>query len=114
MTTSSPITYRKTQDGQWVAFGPASKIAAGRTIAIAKRDGTTKQEYIERVGKPFAVDGVPCVYGYIAQRSNSSPAPASRHTATYRNGGRCKEPGCNGIATDRGYCKSCAFDEFDD
>ena len=27
--------------------------------------------------------------------------------------GECRAPGCQALATDRGYCRSCAFDELD-
>ena len=67
MSTSSAPTFRKTTTGEWVAFGPIGRIGyAGDTIRIAKRDGSTTQRTIERVGKTFQVDGVDCAYGYLA------------------------------------------------
>jgi hypothetical protein len=60
------ITYRKTKDGQWVAFGPASEIQANTIVTVTKRDGTTKREMIASVGKPFTANGQQMVYGYIS------------------------------------------------
>ncbi len=37
-----------------------------------------------------------------------------RMDANEHNGGRCRESGCSATAVDRGYCRQCAFDEFDD
>lgn len=65
------ITYRKTRSGEWVAFGPASIVKPG-TVTVTKKDGSTKQETVLSVGKPFDVDGVAHVYGKIAQRSYAS------------------------------------------
>jgi hypothetical protein len=70
-TTETPIRYRKTKTGQWVAFGPADRIHAGATVTVAKRDGSTKVEYVESVGRPFTVDGQQMVYGYLATRPSS-------------------------------------------
>lgn len=66
------ITYRKTRDGQWVAYGPASEIKPDTTVTVTKKNGETKEEYIESVGKPFTVDGTKMVYGYIG----TPPLPA--------------------------------------
>jgi hypothetical protein len=73
--TAAKITYRKTQQGQWVAFGPASAITAGATVTVSKRDGSTKTERVESVGRPFTANGTQCVYGYLAP---SAPRAASR------------------------------------
>jgi hypothetical protein len=59
------IVYRKTREGDWAAFGPAFMIKAGHTVTVTKADGSRKQEKIARVSKPFDVNGVPFVYGYI-------------------------------------------------
>ncbi len=65
--TTGTATYRKTKQGQWVAFGPASVIRVGQ-VTVAKRDGTTKTETVESVGRTFTVDGVDCCYGYLAAK----------------------------------------------
>jgi hypothetical protein len=76
MTTATSPSYRKTKSGEWVVFGPAATVRPGR-VNVAKRDGTTKAETVERVGRPFVVDGVECVYGYIAERGATTPATSS-------------------------------------
>ena len=73
-------TYRKTKDGRWVVFGSAATVTAG-LVTVTRKDGTTKQETVVSVSKPFDVDGVPHVYGTIATRA--------------RPGGcQCTEQGC--------------------
>lgn len=57
------ISYRKKGDA-WVAFGPASELRVGQ-VTITKKDGSTNEEKIRAVSKPFDVDGVPHVYGYL-------------------------------------------------
>lgn len=65
------ITYRKTSQGEWVAFGPASEIKAGSDITVAKKSGERETRHVNAAGKPFLVDGVKMVYGYLADREIS-------------------------------------------
>jgi len=66
MTTTAPkITYRKTRQGQWVAYGPASAITAGTTVTVTRASGETRTEYIASAGRPFAAGGAQMAYGYI-------------------------------------------------
>jgi hypothetical protein len=102
------ITYRKTKQGKWVVFGPLVDVVAGTNVTVAKRDGSTKVEFVERVGRPFRTADGEMVYGYIA-KGNGRRRGGS---------GRCKE--CGGSIKDaphhramEGFCGSCAFDEFD-
>lgn len=67
MTNGTPLTYRRTKAGEWVAYGPAAAVRLGR-VTVAKKDGGTKTETVTRVGRPFRVDGVECAYGYLAPR----------------------------------------------
>jgi len=68
-TTTAPETrYRKTKAGTWVAFGPAAAITAGAEITVTTRSGEVKTEHIERIGRPFTIDGVEMVYGYLTDR----------------------------------------------
>ena len=62
-------SYRKTKTGQWVVFGPASIVRTGR-VNVTKRDGTTRTETVESVGKTFTCDGLACCYGYIAEHAS--------------------------------------------
>jgi hypothetical protein len=61
------LTYRKTKSGEWAVFGPLSELKTGE-VTVTKKDGTTKKEHVERVSKPFDVDGVPHAYGKVAPR----------------------------------------------
>ena len=105
------ITYRKTKQGEWVAFGPVSEVVEGGVVTVTKRDGTTKREGIVRVGRAFSVDGVPHVYGYIEPRAprRSRPRRASNGecmcgacadllSVGYRPGARIRCPECGGWA----------------
>lgn len=87
-TRTAAISYRKTKTGEWVAFGPADAIVEGCTCVVTKRDGTTKTELVERVGRIFQVDGRDMVYGYLAPK-------AVRGHSGGRRGGRweCDECG---------------------
>jgi hypothetical protein len=82
--TQTPIRYRKTKTGQWVAFGPADRIHAGATVTVTKRDGSIKVEYVESVGRPFAVDGQQMVYGYLAAPLRTTGAPSRSRCDTCR------------------------------
>lgn len=76
-------TYRKTKNGDWVAYGPATEVKPG-DVAVTKRNGTVDHVTVDSVGKTFKVNGVDHVYGYFA------PKPATRR----RN-------------ADRGWCDEC-------
>lgn len=68
---AAAITYRKTQQGEWVAYGTTSAVRVG-AVTVTKKDGSIKTEQVTRLGKTFTVAGVPMVYGYLAK---SAPAP---------------------------------------
>jgi len=87
---ASKVSYRKTKSGEWVAYGPAATLRLG-PVTVTKRDNTTKNEVINRLGKPFTVNGVAMVYGYLAPSR-----PASRATA-----GHCEECGGSGARYQR-------------
>ena len=82
---TAAITYRKTRQGEWVAFGPVTAFPAWTEkttvalVTVTKKDGTLKTEYVERYGKSFQADGVECRYGYL-RKDDASPA---RRTRTY-------------------------------
>ena len=75
---SATLTYRKTRQSEWVAFGPADAILKGRTVTVTKRDGTCKTEYIERAGRPFQAGGTECCYGYLRKTAPAPRAASSR------------------------------------
>lgn len=63
--------YRKTKDGKWVVAGPSSIIQEGATVTVRKRDGSSKTEHIESVGREYDDHGVKCRYGYPSARTSS-------------------------------------------
>lgn len=104
-------TYRKTRDGTWVVFGPSSDVKVGQ-VTVTKKNGDTKIETVERVSRPFDVDGVAHVYGFVAQRARQySSRGSSRRENDPENG--WKYNGCSDCRRKRGWCDRCYFDEFD-
>jgi hypothetical protein len=59
------LKYRKTRNGEWAVFGPVALMGEGKTVTVTKADGSTKQETIGSMSRPFDVDGVPHAYGYL-------------------------------------------------
>lgn len=107
MTKTQNPSYRKSKSGQWVVFGPASIVRPGE-VGVAKRDGSTKIEHIESVGKTFAVDGVECCYGYVAERVEAA-APHSGSCAQCGHGhGTYERRDSSGIAGR--VCRTCSRD----
>lgn len=78
---AAAITYRKTRQGEWVAYGTTSAVRIG-AVTVTKKDGSIKTEHVERIGKSFTVAGVPMCYGYLAR---SAPAPRSYQRARYES-----------------------------
>jgi hypothetical protein len=107
-TTTNTITYRKTKNGDWVAFGPADMIQPGKLVIVTKRDGSTKEERVESVGKTFDVNGRPHVYGYLVKQVSYRPAT---HKATRRQPtGRCVECGGHVQSFSEGAIDDVCFD----
>ncbi len=74
------LQYRKTRDGDWAVFGPARHVQSGRHHTVTKRDGTTKTEFVHAVSRPFDVNGVPHVYGFLQK---ASPDTISRWVSAW-------------------------------
>ncbi len=82
------LHYRKTRDGQWVAYGPAAEVVVGE-VEVTKRDCSTKRETIERVGRPFISDGAEMAYGYLrAPACDNCAQPGAKHHRLDSNGVR--------------------------
>lgn len=78
------FTYRKTRQGEWVGYGPATitdEINPGGIINILKKDGTVKTETVSRYGKPFrANNGREMIYVYFDRENRTfARAPRRRH-----------------------------------
>lgn len=86
MNMTSKPQYRKTNQGEWVVFGPARAIKPG-TVSVTTKAGVVKTETVVRVGKTFRADGVECAYGYLA------PAKKTSGKKTCITGGNCSSFG---------------------
>lgn len=87
-TTEAPtITFRKTRDGEWAAFGPREHLLANivtaadivrdeeeayeengyrfPVIEITKKNGETVHRAVRNVTRGFDVDGVEYAYGFL-------------------------------------------------
>lgn len=51
---------------EWVVVGPAKEVRPG-PVTVTKMDGEPKPETIERVSKPYEVDGIQFRFGYLAK-----------------------------------------------
>lgn len=100
-TTAPVISYRKTREGDWAAFGPREALLAGVVtftelgdylggydevapahITITKRSGEEKAEWLRGVSRGFDIDGTEYAYGYIysmADRSAAANAATNRY-----------------------------------
>ncbi len=69
--TTTQTTYRKTKQGEWVAYGPAAILGTGpgTVVNVRTKSGGIKTEHIARCGRPFEVSGEQMVYGYIAPKA---------------------------------------------
>lgn len=86
--SKTEITYRKTKNGEWVAYGPYSELqnAEGAVIAIRRKDGSTATRVCRKIGKPFRVDGIEMVYAYLEGGEREE-------RKARRSGPRCQECG---------------------
>ena len=80
--TTTQITYRKTRQGAWVAYGPADAVKAGEVVNIAKKNGQISRRLVESTGKVFIVDGERMVYGYLAEGEVPTATTADQHAYT--------------------------------
>lgn len=97
--TTTQITYRKTKAGEWVAYAPYATVANVEYVTISKRDGSTKTEEIDRMGKTFVVDGVEMVYCYLVRAAKAATKFSAEPTYL-------STPDC-GHRNYRGNCEFC-------
>lgn len=100
------VTYRKTKQGEWVAFGPTSEVSAECSVCVTKKSGERKTEFVVRVGRTFDVKGVPHCYGYL-QRGSGSPR-SYRRSAKDWPGKECPRCGSEPLNGDL-YCWECGY-----
>lgn len=71
-------TFRKTREGAWAVFGPANEVTPG-SCSVNRADGSVRTVTVTSTSRPFDVNGVPHVYGYIEDKAHdSSPRASSR------------------------------------
>jgi len=75
------VTYRRTKSGEWVVYGPASVVRVG-AVEVVKLSGEAKIEQVESLGRPFRVDGVEMVYGYLAHSAQMCEECGERKATT--------------------------------
>lgn len=98
IAAAAKASYRKTKTDEWVAYGTVSAIQTG-PLTVTKRDGSSKQENVARVGKSFVVDGVEMRYGYfgpaatVAARSTGTRRPSRNHRKSCDTDGNCSSFG---------------------
>lgn len=112
--TATTTTYRRTRQGEWVVFGDAALLEQhaelGTGIEVTKRDGTTKREEIDWVGKHFEVDGRTAAYGHLRRGDRRATAVqstrAARRSHSHSTGRRrCFE--CDAWVTAGTRCDEC-------
>ena len=83
-------TYRKTKNGDWVAYGPATEVKPG-DVAVTKRNGTVDHVTVDRPSRstasttstatsppsPPPVDGTPTGAGVTSAASEPPLAPSA-------------------------------------
>lgn len=79
MTAPIAISYRRTKTGEWVAYGPAAEVKPG-PVCITKANGDEKLAIVDRVGRPFTVDGAQMVYGYLVDGARRIMADADGYS----------------------------------
>ncbi len=82
--------YRRTGSGAWAVYGPVLLVKAGQEVTVYKKDGSTSTEMVDRVGKPFDVDGTAMIYGYPRPRASWSKASRRRAGGTPRSCDDCQ------------------------
>jgi hypothetical protein len=104
------LTYRKTKNGKWVAFGPQSEVRKG-WVKITTKAGKVKTEFVESTGRSFDVNGVQHCYGYLAPKSHRYSEQQKYAAEDGGKGGCCAEcgrPGATILCEDSsgitGYC----------
>lgn len=98
------VTWRKTRDGSWAVFGPASEVHTG-SVTVKKKSGGASIAHVERLSRSFPVDGRQYVFGFVEdERRRGSGGDWDRYGRD-RNGvgwsgrgmdPRHHDPGCTG------------------
>lgn len=107
--TTLPVpAFRKTKAGEWVVCGVPALVKADRDVVVRKADGTTKQVYIARVGRPFQAGATRMVYGYLTsavssveptgrdQRHSRRSCVSGGDCSSFGNGSSCGGHDCDG------------------
>jgi regulator of sigma D len=74
------LSYRKSKVWGWAVFGPFAELKVGTVEVYRRTDDMTVPVTVERVSRPFDVDGVPHAYGKIAQDTPRTPVKTTPNT----------------------------------
>lgn len=100
-----------TKDGKSYYFVGEGSSAKGNWVRLMFRDGSrtffAERETVEITKRYRGEMSIRRLQSFAEDRKRED-------RGEFRNGGKCRERGCSSIAVDRGYCRQCAFDEFDD
>ena len=108
-TMTTTFTKNK-QTGNYDIIGLAGQFKSGDQVTVTKANGSTKTVTVDRVSKPFVAkfgtnEGKQCVIATI-QSTRGSDSQSSGDSGWRGNG-------CSACSAIGDWCKSCAFDEFD-
>ena len=106
-------TYAKLTSGAWGLRSKNEALSTGDMVDVTKRDGTVKTECVGRIIRVDAHGALAEIASKPAAQASSSAPRAPRYYAA-KCPTKCRMRGCSQKAVDRGYCRACAFDEFDD
>jgi hypothetical protein len=103
------------QGDQWCVWVPGTTAPA--KVSVVRKDGATSEETI--TGTRGVLDGgLICT---VAKRGATKGRITKANIRYWRSveaaaaadvGGRCRGPGCHGIARESGYCATCEHDEL--
>jgi len=109
--TQNLTTYAKLSSGAWGLRSKNEALSTGDMVDVTKRDGTVKTECVGRIIRKDD-------YGVLAEIQPAAQAAAQASSVPRYYAPKCRTKcrmrGCAQNAVDRGYCRACAFDEFDD
>jgi hypothetical protein len=87
------LTFRKTRENKWAAFGPVAELKVG-AVDVHKADGTDKTVQVKSISRPFNADGVMCAFGFLEEAAPKKPASSLGQNRPRGFGGRYECPEC--------------------
>jgi hypothetical protein len=99
------------QGDQWCVWVPGTTAPA--KVKVVRKDGSVSEETITGT-RGVLDDGLICT---VAKKPRAAKASiryrrSVEAAAAADVGGRCRGPGCHGVARESGYCATCEHDEL--